>query len=84
MSALEEIILKCLFFEPITSVLPLFSQTDSILARREAFPALRLVTVLLNVTCLREGDVGSDKFNAIETIKMGMPLLSDMGILRVN
>jgi hypothetical protein len=83
MLALEEIILKCLFFEPITSVLPLFSQTDSILARREAFPALRFVTVLLNV-CLPQGDVVSEKFNAIETIKMGMPLLSDMGILRVN
>jgi hypothetical protein len=76
MSALEEIILTCAFFEPITPALPLFSQMASILARREAFPALQLVTILLSVV--------SKNFNAIETIKMGMPLLSDMGILIVN
>ena len=84
MSALDELILNCVFFEPIASALPLFSQTDSILACGEVFPALRFVTVLLNVTCLPQDDVGRNKFNGIETIKMGMPLLSDMGFLRVN
>ena len=85
MSVFEEIVLDCIFFQCIISVLAMFSKTDSILARREVFPALRFVTVVVpNVTAAPLGYEGRDKFNTIETIKMRMPLLNDMGILRVN
>jgi len=72
MSALQEIILDCIFCRPITSAL-MFSETDSILAHREAFPALRFITVLVpNVMGV---PLGRDKFNTIEVIKRQMPLL---------
>lgn len=82
MSVFEEIILDCYFFLSIISVLAMFSKTDSILARREVFPALRFVTVL--VPNKMAPPLGYDEFNIIETIKIRMPLLDDMGILRVN